>query len=110
MVEMTDELRALWWKRRGQILQDAKREGSISSDWWTGQYEAALSRIKFERKTSDGPSYWSASATEMFAWVGDDTLWDCGWPVSIENARRVAFETLALCDLAEASLPRGGEG
>ncbi len=101
MVEMTDELRALW----------NERMVFTASHWWTSNYESAMARIEVQGPPEDAAAcWWQGSEGVSVDLVGGST-WDClVEPQSPDHARRCAFELLVLADLAEASLPRGGEG
>lgn len=94
MAEMTDALRAEWQRRWA------------GGDWFTSRYEAALSRIE-DHTDGDNP-YWLAPADGTSVVPGDSELFDeMGGEESPEDARKRAFEILALADLAETRLARG---
>ena len=93
MAEMTDELRALWQSRQDR-------------PWFVNQYEAALARIE-DHTDDDANPYFEAPADGTCAIPGCEALGDAmGSEIPIEEARSIAFQLLALADLAETTPAR----
>jgi len=97
MAEMTDELRALWQRRQDR-------------PWFVNQYEAALARIEDHTGDPSNP-YFEAPADGTSAIPGCEVLADVmGSEMPVEEARSIAFELLALADLAETTPVRSERG
>jgi hypothetical protein len=87
-MKMTDELKQLWIDRAGKLPD--------GPNWLKDNYEAAVDRLQ------EHPDARYVSVRTPGGWVVDRGLWaPNGDLLTPEEARRYAFEVLAIADLAE---------